>query len=83
MVVEDLCQTIDNCKLERVSEQTGELLSYFQKTYLKGEGLVEREPTFPINLWNHFNDAADGLIRTTLIDATHLKKFHCSLLVNV
>ena len=46
MVVEDLCQTIDNCKLERVSEQTDELLSYFRKTYLKGEGLVE-QTNFP------------------------------------
>ena len=26
---------------------------------------MEREPTFPINPWNHFHDAADGLIRTT------------------
>ena len=55
------------CPMTEILEKIDELASYFQKTYIKGEtiGRQQRDPLFPPALWNHYDNAAAGLIRTT------------------
>ena len=66
----------DRSDLEQsLSDKTDELASYFQRSYIKGEtiGRNSRQPLFPMSLWNHSQEAAEGLIRTTnAVEGWHL-----------
>lgn len=51
-------------------EKTPELLSYFEHTYIRGRRRAGRgrnfgPAIFPIQTWNHYESAVDGVARTT------------------
>ena len=43
--------------------EVNQLLAYFEATYIRGP--ANRDPMFPIQLWNHFNDAVICAAKTT------------------
>ena len=67
---------VDRLDLEKsLSDTIDELASYFQRSYIKVEtiGRNSRQPLFPMNLWNHSQEAAGGLILTTnAVEGWHL-----------
>ena len=66
--IEEIEHVVDRLDLEQsLSDKIDELASYFQRSYIKGEtiGRNSRQPLFPMSLWNHSQEAAEGLIRTT------------------
>ena len=61
--IEDICKTVESFELaDNVSEKIEELTTYFEKTYVKGQTVG---PLFPLAVWNHAENAAEGLARTT------------------
>jgi hypothetical protein len=60
-------------------EKMNELLSYFERTYIRGRRRAGRgnnygPAVFPINVWNHYQAAADGVARTTnSVEGWHYK----------
>ena len=49
-------------------EYMDEMLSYFERTYIRGRSrrnATARRPLFSIETWNHFENAAEGVARTT------------------
>ena len=49
-------------------ERMDELLSYFEHTYIRGRSrrnATTRRPVFSIETWNPFENAAEGVARTT------------------
>ena len=67
LVIEEIENVSDKFDLDdNITQKLDEVASYFQRTYIKGEtiGRNSREPLFPVNLWNHSEEAAAGLIRT-------------------
>ena len=75
-VIEEIEHVADRLDLEQsLSDKIDELASYFQRSYIKGEtiGRNSRQPLFPMSLWNHSQEAAEGLIRTTnAVEGWHL-----------
>lgn len=60
---EDLVKQFDE-----IDEGLEDFLTYFKTNYIEAQAIrrnVNREPRFPINLWNHFDDARDCLPKTT------------------
>ena len=76
LVIEEIKNVSDKFDLDdNITQKLDEVASYFQRTYIKGEtiGRNSREPLFPVNLWNHSEEAAAGLIRTTnAVEGWHL-----------
>ena len=76
LVIEEIKKVSDKFDLDdSITEKLDEVASYFQRTYIKGEtiGRNSRDPLFPVNLWNHSEEAAAGLIRTTnAVEGWHL-----------
>ena len=76
LVIEEIENVSDKFDLDdNITQKLDEVASYFQRTYIKGEtiGRNSREPLFPVNLWNHSEEAAAGLIRTTnAVEGWHL-----------
>ena len=75
-VIEEIEHVVDRLDLEQsLSDKIVELASYFQRSYIKGEtiGRNSRQSLFPMSLWNHSQEAAEGLIRTTnAVEGWHL-----------
>ena len=75
-VIEEIEHVVDRLDLEQsLSDKIDELASYFQRSYIKGEtiGRNSRQPFFPMSLWNHSQEVAEGLIRTTnAVEGWHL-----------
>ena len=51
-------------------EKMPELLTYFEHTYIRvrrlpGRNECCRSPIYPIETWNHFESASEGIVRTT------------------
>ena len=68
LVIEEIEKVSDKFDLDdNITEKLDEVASYFYRTHIKGEtiGRNSRDPLFPVNLWNHSEEAAAGLIRTT------------------
>ena len=68
LVIEEIQDVCEIAKLDReYLQMIDDLTSYFQRTYIRGEkiGRINREPQYPLALWNHNKDAAEGLARTT------------------
>ena len=64
--MEESFDTLADAMPER--EHMDELLSYFEHTYIRGRSrqkATTRHPVFSLETWNHFEDAAKGIIRTT------------------
>ena len=76
LVTEEIEKVSDKFDLDdSITEKLDEVASYFQRTYIKGEtiGRNSRDPLFPVNLWNHSEETAAGLIRTTnAVEGWHL-----------
>ena len=76
LVIEEIENVSDKFDLDdNITQKLDEVASNFQRTYIKGEtiGRNSREPLFPVNLWNHSEEAAAGLIRTTnAVEGWHL-----------
>ena len=65
LVIDKICQTADQFDIPTdIFEKIDKLASYFQKTYIKKEtiGRQQCDPLFPPALWNHYDNAAAGLI---------------------
>ena len=62
---------------DATTDKFDELAMYFQATYVKGKqiGSQKRPPIFPIHLWNHQIEAAEGLARTT----NAVEGWHCGI----
>ena len=61
LVIEEIENVSDKFDLDdNITQKLDEVASYFQRTYIKGEtiGRNSREPLFPVNLWNHSEEAA-------------------------
>ena len=76
-VIEEIEHVVDRLDLEQsLSDKIHELASHFhQRSNIKGEtiGQNSRQPLFPMSLWNHSQEAAEGLIRTTnAVEGWHL-----------
>ena len=76
LVIEEIQEVSEVLELEQESLQMiDDLTYYFQKTYIKGEtiGRNTKEAQYPLQLWNHSRDAAEGLARTTnAVEGWHL-----------
>ena len=48
-------------------EACDDLLSYYKRTYVQGDMIRRRQrpPMFPIDMWNHYQDALDEAPKTT------------------
>ena len=75
-VIDEIEHVVDRLDLEQsLSDKIDELASYFQRSYIKGEtiGQNSSQRLFPMSLWNHSQEAAEGLIRTThAVEGWHL-----------
>ena len=76
LVIEEIQDVCEIAKLDtEYLQMIDDLTSYFQRTYIRGEkiGRINREPQYPLALWNHNKDAAEGLARTTnAVEGWHL-----------
>ena len=62
LVIDEICETAEQFDIQTdVLDKVVEQASYFQKTYIKGETLG-RQQHVPPALWNHYDNAAAGLI---------------------
>ncbi len=63
--VEELFDEI--CELFPEDEASDNLLSYFKSTYIQGPVIRRRQraPSFPVPLWNHYEDALNMAPKTT------------------
>ena len=65
LVVEEIAEVIDKETFDdSISEKVDELALYFKNTYIEGPTVTKKAP-FPIELWNQFEAAGEGVARTT------------------
>ena len=62
LVMEEIADTLAKLKVaDDIAENLEKLLSYFQKTYIRG---TSKAALFLPSIWNHHNAACEGLART-------------------
>ena len=65
LVIEEITDVIEREQFEEsVVEKMDELAIYFKSTYLENP-IVNKKPPFPIEIWNQYDAAGEGVARTT------------------
>ena len=65
LVIEEITDVIEREQFEEsVVEKMDELAIYFKSTYIENP-IVNKKPPFPIEIWNQYDAAGEGVARTT------------------
>ena len=65
LVIEEITDVIEREQFEEsVVEKMDELAIYFKSTYIENP-IVNKKPPFPIEMWNQYDAAGEGVARTT------------------
>ena len=65
LVIEEITDVIEREQFEEsVVEKMDELAIYFKRTYIENP-IVNKKPPFPIEMWNQYDAAGEGVARTT------------------
>ena len=64
LVNEEITEVIEREQFEIVVEKIDEFTMYFKSSYIENP-LANKKPPFPIEIYNQYNEAGDGVGRTT------------------